>query len=112
MIGDYGRFSAEGSRAWDRIERLDTAISDVEGRQPPSYWQEQLESIWPGPAARDGPEPLEVFDPARRCPKCSGKAKVRWLDDRLERICRRCRFTWEERSLDAETNETAPSHEG
>src|ERR1039458_9017371 len=86
-----GPFSTEGFRLAGKIERLTSHIEGVEGREPEEFWAEhqpllqaipQIEAHFP-----EALVPLEVYDPARRCRKCAGRARTRWLEDRLERVC-------------------------
>src|ERR1039458_2840762 len=107
----------EGFRLAGKIERLTSHIEGVEGREPEEFWAEhqpllqaipQIEAHFP-----EALVPLEVYDPARRCRKCAGKARTRWLEDRLERVCRRCGWAWVERPLDSAPEiEETPQPEG
>jgi hypothetical protein len=112
-----GPFSTEGFRLAGKIERLTSHIEGVEGREPEEFWAEhqpllqaipQIEAHFP-----EALVPLEVYDPARRCRKCAGRARTRWLEDRLERVCRRCGWVWVERPLDSAPEiEETPQPEG
>lgn len=104
-----GPYTAGGFRLADKIARLDNHIEGVEGRQPLEFWEKhqktleaaaQIEAHFP-----DAIEPLEVFDPLRRCRKCGGKSAVSWIESRLHRTCRRCAFSWIELPLDAAPDE-------
>lgn len=52
---------------------------------------------------------LPRFEPKRRCPKCHGRARVQWRQDRLDRRCRRCGFMWTEAPLDSVDTEEPPA---
>lgn len=110
-----GPFSTEGFRLAGKIERLSSHIEGVEGREPEEFWAEhqpllqaipQIEAHYP-----DALIPLELYDPARRCRKCGGKARASYEPDRLKRTCRRCTFSWYEIPLDAE-KPPSPEAEG
>jgi len=94
-----------------KTERLDRRIEGVEGREPAEFWAAHARTLEAAPQIEahfpDALEPLEVYDPARRCRKCGGKAATKWVEDRLERTCRRCGHTTIEVPLDAE--EALPS---
>ena len=93
----------------------------MSSRRPPEDWREQLAAMglvgeqilshYPEAAER-----LQVFDQARRCPKCGGKATARWFPDRLKRDCKRCGFAWHELPLSSplapETEEPPAQPEG
>ena len=108
-IGPYTR---EGFRLEGKIERLDRHIEGVEGREPLEFWEAHRKTLAAAPQIEkhfpDAIEPLEVFDPARRCRKCGGKSNVNWLEDRLGRTCKRCSWAWVELPLDSEEAPSSP----
>ena len=110
----YGRWTKEGARAEGKIERLRSHIDQVQTREAEEFWAEHQPLLQAAPQIEehfpDVLEELEVFDPARRCPKCRGKAKAMYEPDRLKRVCRRCTYSWYERPLDSDPVEeqTAP----
>src|ERR1035437_882141 len=100
-----GPFSTEGFRLAGKIERLASHIEGVEGREPEEFWAEhqpllqaaeQIEAHYP-----EALEPLKVHDPTGRCPKCAGKPKVAWIENRLHETCKRCGFAWVTLPLDS-----------
>jgi hypothetical protein len=97
-----GPFSTEGFRLAGKIERLTSHIENVEGREPEAYWAEhqpilvQIAAHYP-----DALVPLEVHNPNGRCPKCGGKPKVAWIENRLHETCKRCGFAWVTLPLDS-----------
>lgn len=105
-MAKYGRWTGKGASAEGRIGRLRSHIDQVEGRMLEEWWAEhtplleqqliQIVDHFP-----DALEPLEGFDPARRCRKCGGKARATWEADRLKRVCKRCGFTYLELPLDS-----------
>jgi len=111
-----GPFTKEGFGLAGKIERLTTHIEGVEAREPLEFWETHLKTLDAAPQIEahfpDALTPLEVFDPARRCPKCGGKPRVAWVENRLHETCKRCGFAWVTLPLDSvEQGEQAPADE-
>lgn len=119
QMGKYGVGSKEGCRAWARLDRLVEWKPELEAERRPlgevlkgRYWltdrhvDDQIRENFP-----DVLSPIPTFDPLRPCPKCGKiKGRTQWVEDRLQRTCKRCGFGWVELPI-PEKEETPPSPE-
>ena len=113
---EVGPFTVEGFRLAGKIERLASHIEGVESRESEEFWAEhqpllraaeQIEAHYP-----EALLPLEVHDPNGRCPKCGGKPKVAWIENRLHETCKRCGFAWVTLPLDSSPEEEQTPGDG
>ena len=105
VIREHPLWDSARAAAERKATLLKGRIADVNSRRPPEEWRARLlaSGVLGEQIVNHYPEatgPLEIFDQARRCQKCGGKAATEWIPDRLQRTCRRCGFKWTELPLD------------